>query len=349
MIRFRQSAAIVATLFGATLLFWAVLHQISAVWLDVALRPEVAAALERSMEDQKRLRALDPEHAREYRRQFEETRRLLSGIEVVRLNRQLVLRRFELALVVAFVIAAISLATALWLRQRRARERERSDYLTRLTALQETARRHAHEIKGPLTAARLELERYADAVRAGGAATDLARIEASIAEELDRLARYTREVSSFGSVGAPALRRESLGAIVAEFCTMFAGAWPNLQLSNAGGDAMVCADRDMVRQVLVNLCTNSVHAGARSVVISIGQGGGSVAVDVRDDGDGIPPPLRRHVFDPYVTTRPTGDGMGLGLSISRKVMLDHGGDLQLALTSPSGTTFRLTFGDLSCN
>lgn len=349
MTPFRSAMVIAATLVAATLLFWTVMHQVSTLWLDVALRPEVAAALERSMDDQKLLRSLDPGNAGRYRQRFDELRRLLNGMEVLRLNRERLLRRFELALVVTFVLAACGLVVALWLRQRRGRERERRDYLTRLAGVQETARRHAHEIKGPLTAARLELERYGDAVRAGAPQMDLVRIESSIAEELDRLARHTREVSSVGGIGPPVMRREALATIVGEFCATFAGVWPEMVLSNRGGEVTACADRDMVRQVLVNLCSNSARAGATVVEISVQRAGGTAAIDVRDDGHGIPPSLRSHVFDPYVTTGRSGEGTGLGLAISRKIMIDHGGDLQLISTTTVGTAFRLRFGDVACS
>jgi two-component system C4-dicarboxylate transport sensor histidine kinase DctB len=105
----------------------------------------------------------------------------------------------------------------------------------------------------------------------------------------------------------------------------------------------------MLRQVLVNLCSNSARAGATTVSLGVVKNGSRVMLDVRDDGSGIPSSLRGRVFDPYVTTRKVGEGMGLGLSISRKLMLDHGGDLVLVETSEKGTTFRLLFGDAECN
>jgi C4-dicarboxylate-specific signal transduction histidine kinase len=107
----------------------------------------------------------------------------------------------------------------------------------------------------------------------------------------------------------------------------------------------------MLRQVLVNLCSNSAMAidGEGSVTFAVARRGGRVTLDVIDSGGGIPDTLRASVFDPYVTTRRTGEGMGLGLSISRKIMIDHGGDLQLAATSTSGTAFRLILGDTECS
>ncbi len=345
MTRTRSLAVLLVAVIATTVLFWVLLHQISSVWLDVALRPEVRQALERSLEDQKTLRALDPAHRERYRKQFDDTRTLLNRMEVLRMNRVGLLRRFELALVLMFAIAALLAAVTLWMRYRRAQERERAEYLDRVTSLQETARRHAHEIKGPVTAARLELERFADLARAGVSAEELAHAHESVVEELDRLARFTREFSSFGGLGKPVLRRESLGQMIEEFCATFANAWPSLALQDGGGDAIVCVDRDMLRQVLVNLCSNSAKADARNVAFSIVRNGSHVLLDLRDNGSGIPSSLRARVFDPYVTTRKVGEGMGLGLSISRKLMLDHGGDLVLLDTSEKGTTFRLIFGE----
>jgi nitrogen fixation/metabolism regulation signal transduction histidine kinase len=268
---------------------------------------------------------------------------------VLRMNREAMLGRFELALAIAFAVLAAISAVALWFRYRRAQDRERGEYLDRVTSLQETARRHAHEIKGPLTAARLELERFADLARGGAPREELALAQESVAEELERLARFTREFSSFGGLGQPVLRRESLGQMLEEFCTTFGNAWPTLRLEENGGDAIVCVDRDMLRQVLVNLCSNSARAvnGDGRVTFSIVKGK-AVMLDVRDNGSGVSESLRARVFDPYITTRKIGEGMGLGLSISRKVMLDHGGDLELLESTSEGTTFRLSFGGDAC-
>lgn len=350
MTRTRSIVTLLVTVAAATMMFWGVLHQISSVWLDVALRPEVRQALEKSLEDQKTLRALDPKERDAYRRRFDDTRKLLNRIEVLRMNRQAMLRRFELALILVFGVVAAVAASILWLRYRGAQERARLEYLDRVTSLQETARRHAHEIKGPLTAARLELERFADLARRGASEEELVLAQESMAEELDRLARFTREFSTFGGLGKPVLRKESLGQMIEEFCTTFANAWPSLALRDNGGDATICADRDMIRQVLVNLCSNSARAvnGSGQVTFSIVKNGPRVTLDLRDNGSGIPPSMQARVFDPYVTTRKIGEGMGLGLSISRKVMIDHGGDLQLVDSSERGTTFRLSFGDAAC-
>ena len=346
MIRAQAIAAFLAAVIGPTVLFWMVIHQVSGLWLDVALRPEVRQALQQSMEDQKRLRSLDATHRDAYRKRFETTGKLLHRLDVIRMNRAQMLQRFEITVVAIFAIVAVVVAASVTMRARRARALEQKQYLDRVAVLQENARRHAHETKGPLTAARMELERAGDALR-GGAQDDVAGALHSIGEEIDRLSRLTHNQQSFAAIGTPVLREVSLRTVVEEFCATFANAWPNVTLRCSGGDTTVCADRDMLRQVLVNLCTNSALAieGSGSVTFAISKR----AIDVTDTGGGVPESLRARVFDPYVTTRKTGEGMGLGLAISRKIMLDHGGDLQLAATSSAGTTFRLLFGVTECS
>lgn len=239
-----------------------------------------------------------------------------------------------------------------------ARHRRRLAALENLSAWQEAARRHAHEMRTPLTAAQLEVERLAR-LGAGGLegeqAAQLTTLAASLDEELGRLAAFTRRFTSFARLPRPRRVRCDLAELVAEFAAGFAGAWPGLALrfeapEGPPGRFTVEVDREMLRQVLVNLCDNSFQArdGAGGEVrlrltaaAAGGAGEDGVALYVADDGPGIPAEIRRRLFEPYATTRKVGEGMGLGLAISKKILLDHGGDLELVETSAHGTTFRL--------
>jgi two-component system nitrogen regulation sensor histidine kinase NtrY len=341
----RSALTVVAIVIAATAIFWMVLHPISSAMLDVALRPEVRASLEKSMGDQKRLRSLDPERQALYRARFDETQKLINRIDVIRLNRDAMLRRFEIALTVVFLVSLIVGGIIAWRRARRAEEAKRREYVGRFAAWQGAARRHAHEIKTPLTAARLEVERLSSLTEAGASPQELRVATESVFEELDRLARFTREFSSFAAVAQPVTRTEELNGLVEQFCTTFANAWPNIALQwQRSADVTVAADRDLLRQVLANLCANSARAvnGSGRVVFSIDHDRRNAFLDVADNGTGIPDSVRPRVFDPYITTRNIGEGMGLGLSIARKIMLDHGGDLVLLESSAGGTIFRLT-------
>jgi two-component system nitrogen regulation sensor histidine kinase NtrY len=224
-----------------------------------------------------------------------------------------------------------------------AQDRRRLRHLEHLSAWQEAARRHAHEIRTPLTAARMEVERL---TRAVPPTLEVAEARQSILEELDRLRDFTKSFTSFATIGKPRLRPVALQRLVGDFCETFATAWPNVRLvMNGGDDAMVSADSEMVRQVLVNLSGNSALAlgdRAGTVAFHIRREGTMLLLDVADDGPGVAPEVRQRLFEPYTTTRGIGEGMGLGLAISKKIMLDHGGDLDL-VDSASGATFRLSF------
>ncbi len=129
----------------------------------------------------------------------------------------------------------------------------------------------------------------------------------------------------------------------------FESAWPNLELRlEEAPDRCFEAvlDHDMIRRVLVNLCDNSSLAlGDRRgrATLALSATDDAVCLDVVDDGPGIDDNVRGRLFEPYTTTRRIGQGMGLGLAISKKILLDLGGDLELIASSPAGTTFRLTF------
>jgi signal transduction histidine kinase len=83
----------------------------------------------------------------------------------------------------------------------------------------------------------------------------------------------------------------------------------------------------------------STGAGSASFTLTVRDGW--VALSVADDGPGVAEAVRARLFEPYATTRRVGEGMGLGLAISRKILLDHGGDLELASSSAAGSVFRL--------
>ena len=245
-----------------------------------------------------------------------------------------------------------------------ARDRRRLAALQNLSAWQESARRHAHEIRTPLTGARLELTRL-DGLLAGeelsrpGEVRDATR---SVLQELERLSRFTQEFTSFARVPRPELEVHDLARLAADFADTFRSAWPNLELRlrepdrsepdrseperSGAGRFEAVLDRDMVRRALVNLCDNSSLAlGDRRghVTLSLSAGDDGVRLDVADDGPGVDEAVRPRLFEPYTTTRRIGQGMGLGLAISKKILLDLGGDLELLESSPAGATFRLVF------
>jgi len=111
---------------------------------------------------------------------------------------------------------------------------------------------------------------------------------------------------------------------------------------------IIDGDGDQLVQVLIALVINAMDAapeGSRVVVRTLEapgtDGSPSPALEVADEGPGIPRSLQAKVFEPFFTTKPPGHGTGLGLAICYGIVNDHGGQLEL-MPSDVGATFRMT-------
>ncbi len=101
-----------------------------------------------------------------------------------------------------------------------------------------------------------------------------------------------------------------------------------------------------IQQVIVNLITNAAQAiegtgKAGRILIRTRRWTDGIAIDVSDNGPGIPQTERDKIFDPFYTTKPEGTGTGLGLSISQGIVKDHGGRISLVGSGDHGTMFRV--------
>jgi PAS domain S-box-containing protein len=108
----------------------------------------------------------------------------------------------------------------------------------------------------------------------------------------------------------------------------------------------VRADRGQLDQVLMNLVVNAADAMPDGGVLRVGTGrsaDGLPWVSVSDTGRGIPEAIRDRVFEPFFTTKAPGKGTGIGLSVVRAIVEQHGGAIQLESGVGRGTTFRITF------
>jgi signal transduction histidine kinase len=101
-------------------------------------------------------------------------------------------------------------------------------------------------------------------------------------------------------------------------------------------------DEDALRQVVLNLLQNAIEASPLRgrVRIDARRAGGSVVVEVADEGPGVPNELRERIFEPFVSTRRSGSG-GLGLAISRRIVDEAGGRITLLDAPEGGSVFRV--------
>jgi signal transduction histidine kinase len=111
------------------------------------------------------------------------------------------------------------------------------------------------------------------------------------------------------------------------------------------GSVRALGDARALNQVFLNLLKNAVEAlegTGGTVAVRLRQGEGAVTVEIEDDGPGIDPALRERLFEPFVTSKPAGRGTGLGLPISRRIVQDCAGSLEVRSEPGRGTCFTVT-------
>lgn len=140
----------------------------------------------------------------------------------------------------------------------------------------------------------------------------------------------------FSQLQQPVVEPVRIASVVRDVATLYADLRWTCALSD---DTIVNADPNMLRQILINLVKNAVEADARH--ISVEESVNPTTVYVSNDGRPIPPEVRRSIFVPFFTTKRTGTG--IGLSFSRRLMIQQGGTLNLEEVPRSGccTTFSL--------
>ena len=107
-------------------------------------------------------------------------------------------------------------------------------------------------------------------------------------------------------------------------------------------DLMIYADEGQISQILINLIKNALQAGAKHIDISAKMGkDDDVIIQVANDGEPIPPAAQEQIFIPFYTTKK--EGSGIGLSISRQIMRNHNGTIELLRSNSRQTVFELRF------
>ena len=219
----------------------------------------------------------------------------------------------------------------------------------RQAAWGEVARRLAHEIKNPLTPIRLSAERLRRKLEpelSGDAAELLRRAARTIVEQVESMRLMLNE---FGQYAAAGFRPEpvELDAAVREVLDLYLETGAAVAIRprlNAAG-ARIDADPGRLRQLLHNLLKNALEAQAERIAgfveLRSERRGGQVALTVRDGGPGFAADVIGRAFEPYVTTKPGGSG--LGLAVVHKIVQDHGGGLRVYNDPDAGGCVEILF------
>jgi two-component system sensor kinase FixL len=224
-------------------------------------------------------------------------------------------------------------------------------HMSRFTALGEMASTLAHEINQPLTAINNYLRgchRLAQRLE-GEPVPALQDALAKAGDQALRAGQIIRRLREFVARGDSERRIENLPKLIEDASTLaLVGAREqaitvSFRLDPRAEQVMV--DRIQIQQVLVNLIRNAFEilmdsAGERELSIETGLFDDTVRVSVADSGAGLSPDVRAHLFQPFVTTKQKG--MGLGLSICRTIIEAHGGKIWVDSRPQGGTIFRFT-------
>jgi two-component system nitrogen regulation sensor histidine kinase NtrY len=221
--------------------------------------------------------------------------------------------------------------------------RERLVHLTRMASWQSLARKTAHELKNSLTPIRLTVEE----MQARQPPSDRVFMDQAVqivVSEIESLERRVRAFSEFSS--EPPVDREVLdvNALVTERVSLLRPAHPDATY-NLRLDARlprVHAGADLVKGILTNLLQNAAEAAGPggSVLAVTRSDAGQVAIEVHDSGPGLSPEASATLFEPTITFKK--HGMGLGLSIARSHALLSGGDITVIPGELGGAAFRIT-------
>jgi two-component system sensor kinase FixL len=225
-------------------------------------------------------------------------------------------------------------------------------HMSRFTALGEMASTLAHEINQPLTAINNYLRgshRLLEKLE-GEPVPALREALARAADQALRAGQIIRRLREFVARGDSERQVENLARLIEDASTLaLVGARENAIAVSFRLDPraeQVVADRIQIQQVLVNLIRNAVDVlaespGVRALAIETRQlDDGTVEISVADSGTGLAPEVSANLFQPFVTTKPKG--MGLGLSICRTIVEAHGGRIAADARPGGGTVFRFT-------
>ena len=228
-----------------------------------------------------------------------------------------------------------------------ARELERLVQIQdKMSSLGRVAAGIAHEIRNPLSGVNIYLNTLEKIYGRPGREATVREIFQQLYTASDKIESVIRRVMDFSRPGQPHFAKQDVNGPVdaaLRLCTVAMRKGGVAIETELAGNLPLCRlDAHLVEQVLMNLFTNSAEAmrkqtTPRRIRVRTEHAGHFVLVRVADSGPGVPAAVRDKIFDPYYTTK--SDGTGIGLSISHRIVSDHGGRLTVTESELGGAEF----------
>lgn len=220
-------------------------------------------------------------------------------------------------------------------------QRSETAMLRALATVGESAALLAHEIKNPITAVNLALRAVADQL-----GEDHKEVLEDLVLRMQRLEQMMRRTLSFAKpldLKRTAVDgRRFLDDCVLHMRSQIVRAGADVHVDAATGCPPLWIDPQLSEEVVANLVTNAIeaHPARARIGISLARSGdGEVLLSIEDDGPGIPESIRATLFKPFVTTKKKGNGFGL--AISKKIVEEHGGSIQVGTSASGGARFEI--------
>ncbi len=212
----------------------------------------------------------------------------------------------------------------------------------KLRAVSTLAAGMAHEIKNPLTAIKTFTEFIPEKQHDP---QFLKQLHEVLSTEVKRVQEIVQEVLDFAKPKSPQLKPVDLGSLISSTINLLSGELSKHQIrwtvACQHNGATLNADPDQLRQVLINLIQNASDAMPQggSLAVSTQSINGQLELKITDTGNGIPADLISRIFDPFVTTK--SHGTGLGLAMVHNIIQAHRGTVHVDSHSGRGTTFTI--------
>jgi len=217
----------------------------------------------------------------------------------------------------------------------------------RLAAVGELVAGVAHEVNNPLSS----ISAFAQILLRDGGLSPAQRDSLDVIKsETLRASQVVKDLLAFARRSDPLREPLDLNLVVSRTLRLrgyqFATSRIHVEENLSSDLPPVVGDARQLQQVCLNLVTNAIQAmattGSGALFVRTSHEGENIVLEIRDTGSGIPEAAMAHIFEPFFTTKSEGEGTGLGLSVSYGIISAHGGTIEVAETSASGTTFRVT-------
>lgn len=333
---------------------------------SLAIKPEQQYLLESYREDLKALRRLNPDKEAEYKARFQQASDELLVYQQPELLKQ-ILRDTWLTYYLILFICVLSFASlaAVWLSRKVARaynkltekdiaNAKKIQELSYFDQWQTITRKLAHEINNPLTPIEMmvsNLNRSYLRSSPENYQKTLQDTQTVVSEEVQKLKHMVRHFSRFSKLPEPELKATNLAEYCSDFVRQHQNAWEKLELTfrgstELGAKTMVQLDPLLFNQCLHNLINNALQANPQLSEVNVelslfSKASGEVGLRVFNTGKTITSDDCKLIFQIYHSSKRHEDNMGLGLPIVKKIVLDHGGNIQCTPVS-SGAVFDIT-------